>query len=667
MHPEGVSMSSSFTLESLAAQLLHAEHSVAADAVDTLLSPPQSGVLHSSDERAELHDKLVARGLQANRDGASAKAAALFWDAWRLDQRKLSTLISHLNMRLKMGDLGVASAAYLRLLEDVVLSDRDWQMVQTKLQEANRLLVERKARLHAVLRLQRAARARLARRLAARLTAEHAAARVLQRRFLRARLLPALVDYVVLLRLAPPAAATSHDGGGSSSDDLRTASAADVLAAVVGRRGNCGVEPRAVAPFAALCLPDGGCGTPLAPLHFVVTSKHADVLHACALAVFPHDGASPLRRECLVLLSRSYLPRALAACAHALLPLACRASDDGGGGDGSGGGGGGDDDGSGGGGAGGGAGGVAGGGAGAAAALAAFRTAARQLVTQPAPRAGEEGELVCADTRVAVRQPRVAPQPEAVESCSDALAPLSSAAICDLLSALLVEQKVVIVSSRVERLTAAAQAATSLLFPLRWSQVYVPLLPRSHLSVAGAPFPFLLGLPTQLLPSLGRAAPGVGSTGELWVLLDEGRTEGRPLATLPLREDGLLRARLRSAPLGGRGGRGGGRGGGGGAALRGACLAAVASLLRDAPPLAMPMRDAAGVAGLGGAELDAAVAQLAEQFVQCQPPYAQPFARLLCETSALRILLEALLQPRHRWHGWLLHFERATAEARQRG
>ena len=282
-------------------------------------------------------------------------------------------------------------------------------------------------------------------------------------------------------------------------------------------------------------------------------------------------------------------------------------------------------------------------------------------MTQPAPRAAEERELVCGATRVAVRQPRLAPLPEAAESCADALAPLSSAAICDVIAALLVEQKVVLLSSRPERLTAAAQAATSLLWPLRWSQVYVPVLPRSHLSVAGAPFPFLLGLPTQMLPSLGRAAPGVGSTGELWVLLDEGRVEGRPLATLPLREDGLLRARLRSAPLGGRGG-------GGGAALRGACLAAVASLLRDAPPLAAPMRDGAGAApGLQGAALDAAVVQLSEQFVRCQPPYAQPFARLLCETSALRILFEALLQPRHRWHGGLLHFERAAAEARQRG
>ena len=39
--------------------------------------------------------------------------------------------------------------------------------------------------------------------------------------------------------------------------------------------------------------------------------------------------------------------------------------------------------------------------------------------------------------------------------------------------------------------------------------------------------------------------------------------------------------------------------------------------------------------------LDAAAAQLPERFVQSQPAAARPFARLLCETSAFRVYLEA--------------------------
>ena len=239
------------------------------------------------------------------------------------------------------------------------------------------------------------------------------------------------------------------------------------------------------------------------------------------------------------MLSASYAPRALAACAHALRPLACRAAaaaaaaaagdadQDGEGGEG---------------GEGGGEAGVEGATVSPSAShpsalpLTALRLAAQRLVAQSAPRPGEVRELLCADqARVRVRVPRplmggqARPRvPEAAESCAAALSPLSASGVSALLTALLLEQKVVLVSSRPARLTAAAQAASALLHPLRWSQVYVPLVPRSHLSVAGAPFPYVLGVPAHLLPALGRAAPSVGAGGELWVWLDEGLVQGAP-------------------------------------------------------------------------------------------------------------------------------------------
>ena len=63
---------------------------------------------------------------------------------------------------------------------------------------------------------------------------------------------------------------------------------------------------------------------------------------------------------------------------------------------------------------------------------------------------------------------------------------------------------------------------------------------------------------------------------------------------------------------------------------------------------------------------DAAAALLPEQFVQSQPAAARAFARLLCETSAFRIYLEALLRPRHCWPRGLLAFERAAEQVRER-
>ena len=108
-----------------------------------------------------------------------------------------------------------------------------------------------------------------------------------------------------------------------------------------------------------------------------------------------------------------------------------------------------------------------------------------------------------------------------------------------------------------------------------------------------------------------------------------------------------------------------------GAALQRACVATLASLLRDTPALAAQLRAEACAEpqpqgqGHGQGEgqgqgqgqgqrtergrewplsqdaLDAAAAQLPERFVQSQPAAARPFARLLCETSAFRVYLEA--------------------------
>eukprot|EP00964_Phaeocystis_antarctica_P037786 scaffold21605_cov53-Phaeocystis_antarctica.AAC.1 len=82
-----------------------------------------------------------------------------------------------------------------------------------------------------------------------------------------------------------------------------------VLAFVAARRVGCSLEPRAVAPFAALCIDPpaapaaaanapaaaenaclgagarGGSAVGSAALHFVVTSRNAEVRYACALGL----------------------------------------------------------------------------------------------------------------------------------------------------------------------------------------------------------------------------------------------------------------------------------------------------------------------------------------------------------------------------------------------
>lgn len=111
-----------------------------------------------------------------------------------------------------------------------------------------------------------------------------------------------------------------------------------------------------------------------------------------------------------------------------------------------------------------------------------------------------------------------------------ALAPMLAPALLRVVTALLLEQKVFVVSHDASALAPFIHALTSLLFPLRWRHIFVPVLPPSHAAVASAPFPFVLGIPAhpESWEALGRSPPHADGksalvTGELWVMLDTGR------------------------------------------------------------------------------------------------------------------------------------------------
>jgi pentatricopeptide repeat protein len=66
--------------------------------------------------------------------------------------------------------------------------------------------------------------------------------------------------------------------------------------------------------------------------------------------------------------------------------------------------------------------------------------------------------------------------------------------ILTLWKAMIVERKILLVSSQYSILTVCAEILCSLLFPMRWSHLYVPLLPRMFCPVLDAPVPFLCGV-----------------------------------------------------------------------------------------------------------------------------------------------------------------------------
>ncbi|XP_064634624.1 myotubularin-related protein 13-like isoform X5 [Lineus longissimus] len=67
-----------------------------------------------------------------------------------------------------------------------------------------------------------------------------------------------------------------------------------------------------------------------------------------------------------------------------------------------------------------------------------------------------------------------------------------------LFAAVLTDYKILFLSQSYSRLTDACQALTSLMYPLRYSYVYIPILPSSLVEVLNTPTPFLAGVHSSL-------------------------------------------------------------------------------------------------------------------------------------------------------------------------
>jgi len=62
---------------------------------------------------------------------------------------------------------------------------------------------------------------------------------------------------------------------------------------------------------------------------------------------------------------------------------------------------------------------------------------------------------------------------------------------------LALERRILLVSSQASLLTVCSEILCSLLFPMQWSHLYIPLLPQSLSQILDAPFPYLCGVCTE--------------------------------------------------------------------------------------------------------------------------------------------------------------------------
>lgn len=90
---------------------------------------------------------------------------------------------------------------------------------------------------------------------------------------------------------------------------------------------------------------------------------------------------------------------------------------------------------------------------------------------------------------------------------------LGVASTLRLLSALLSEDRVLLISASPTRLAQCARSALSILAQglLNWQHLYIPVLPPHLFQYLGAPVPYLIGMPTSLMPKLEQAqSEGLG-------------------------------------------------------------------------------------------------------------------------------------------------------------
>ncbi len=71
---------------------------------------------------------------------------------------------------------------------------------------------------------------------------------------------------------------------------------------------------------------------------------------------------------------------------------------------------------------------------------------------------------------------------------------LDTESIAELFLNVLLEQKILFVSSHKSLLYSFATAITSFIFPFVWMHVFVPIIPESMTTALEAPFPFIMGI-----------------------------------------------------------------------------------------------------------------------------------------------------------------------------
>ncbi|GFS31658.1 DENN domain-containing protein 1A [Trichonephila inaurata madagascariensis] len=71
-----------------------------------------------------------------------------------------------------------------------------------------------------------------------------------------------------------------------------------------------------------------------------------------------------------------------------------------------------------------------------------------------------------------------------------------------IFSSMLHERRILVTSKKLSRLSACVQAANSLIYPMHWQHIFIPVLPKHLIDYLSAPMPFLIGVPAVTMEKI---------------------------------------------------------------------------------------------------------------------------------------------------------------------
>ena len=68
-----------------------------------------------------------------------------------------------------------------------------------------------------------------------------------------------------------------------------------------------------------------------------------------------------------------------------------------------------------------------------------------------------------------------------------------------IFASMLYERRIIVTSKKLSRLSACVQAANSVIYPMSWQHIFIPILPVQLMDYLSAPMPFLIGVPESIM------------------------------------------------------------------------------------------------------------------------------------------------------------------------